>query len=104
MIIDFTVLQLLSLTELRLFLGISIVHDNSSSRVGDKKRYGIRQWWLNSSIIHDNICSLIYKQFHPESCHSDTKFSVVLREESNECGLALSLSFNSRPKPANREI
>ena len=37
---------------------------------------------MNSSIIHDNICNLIHKKYHPKSYHSDIKyhmtFSVVL--------------------------
>ena len=28
--------------------------------------------WMNSSIIHDTICSLIYEKCHPKSYHSDT--------------------------------
>ena len=29
---------------------------------------------MNSSIIHDNICSLIHKMCHLKSCHSDIKY------------------------------
>ena len=31
-----------------------------------------------SSIIHDNICSLIHKQCHPKSYHSDIKYHMSL--------------------------
>jgi hypothetical protein len=34
--------------------------------------------WMNSSIIHDNTCSLIHKKCHPKSCHSDIKYHVTL--------------------------
>ena len=34
--------------------------------------------WMNSSIIHDNICSVIHKKCHPKSCHSDIKHHMTL--------------------------
>ena len=34
--------------------------------------------WMNSSIMHDNICSLIHKKCHPKSCHSDIKYHMTL--------------------------
>ena len=33
---------------------------------------------MDSSIIHDNICSLIHKKFHPKSYLSDIKDHVNL--------------------------
>jgi hypothetical protein len=59
------------------FIQLSIIHDNLSSQVVDKRRYGSSQW-MNSSIIHDNICSLIHKKCHPESYHSVTKYHMTL--------------------------
>ena len=54
-----TVLQLFSLTK-HFSIQISIIHDNSSSQVVDIKRWGFGQQ-MNSTIIHDNICSLIIR-------------------------------------------
>ena len=42
-----------------------------------RERQGIGQW-MNSSIIHDNICSLIHKLCHPKSYHGDTKCHMTL--------------------------
>ena len=33
---------------------------------------------MNSSIIHDNTCSLIHKKCHPKSYHSDIKYRLTL--------------------------
>jgi hypothetical protein len=33
--------------------------------------------WLNSSIIHDNVCSLIYKKCHPKSYYGGIKYYVT---------------------------
>ena len=71
-----TVLQLLSLTKW-FFIQISILHDNISSQVGDERRWGFGQW-MSSSIIHDNICSLIHKNCHPKSYHIDIKYHMIL--------------------------
>ena len=61
----FSVLQLLSLIKW-FFIQISIIHENISSQVVDRRRQGFGQW-INSSIIHDNICRLIRKMCHVES-------------------------------------
>ena len=45
------------------------------SQVDDKRRQSFGRW-MNSSIIHDNICSLVHMQFHPKSYHSDTKYHI----------------------------
>ena len=34
--------------------------------------------WMNSSIIHDNIRSLIHKKCHPENYHIDIKYHMTL--------------------------
>ena len=34
--------------------------------------------WMNSSIIHHNICSLIHEKCHPKSCHSDMKYHMTV--------------------------
>ena len=47
------------------FCQISIIHDNDSSQVADKRRYNFGQS-MNSFIINDNICSLIHKKCHPK--------------------------------------
>ena len=46
-------------------------------QVDDKIRQGFGQW-MNSSIIHDNICSLICERFHPKSYQSDIKYHMTL--------------------------
>ena len=71
----YIVLQLLSLTKCFL-IQFSIIHDNISSQVADKRRSKFGQW-MNSSIIHDNICSLILKKCPPKSYHSDTKYHMT---------------------------
>jgi hypothetical protein len=43
----------------------------------DKRRYGLGKW-MNSSIIHDNNCSLIHKKCHPKSYHSDLKYHMTI--------------------------
>ena len=79
--IIFTVLQLLSLTK-GSFILFSIIHDNISSQVSDKRRWGYSQW-INSLIIHDSILKLIHKNCHPKSYHSDIK-----------CHMTLNIMFN----------
>ena len=34
--------------------------------------------WMNSSIIHDNVCKLIHKKCHPKSYHSDIIYHMIL--------------------------
>ena len=44
------------------------------------KRWGeVFGQWMNSFLIHGNICALIHKNYHPKSYHNDMKyhFSVV---------------------------
>ena len=57
-IIDLQCCNYLSLTKL-FFIQLSIIHDNISSQVTDKRRLGVGQW-MNSSTIHDNIYSFIH--------------------------------------------
>jgi len=71
-----TILQLLSHTKW-FFIPIWIIHDNNSSQVLDKRRQGFGQW-MNSSIIHANICSLILMKCYPKSYHSDIKYHMKL--------------------------
>jgi hypothetical protein len=59
------------------FIQISIIHDNISQQVADKRRKGSGQW-MNSSIIHDNICSLIHRNCHPYCFHIDIKYHMAL--------------------------
>jgi hypothetical protein len=33
---------------------------------------------MNSSIIHNNICSFSHKECHPEGYHSDLKYHMTL--------------------------
>ena len=33
---------------------------------------------MNSSIVHDNICSLIYEKCHTKNYNSDIKYHVTL--------------------------
>ena len=58
-----------------IIIQISVIHDNISSQVVDKSRKDLDQW-MTSSIIYDNICSLIHKKCHPKSYHSDTKYHI----------------------------
>ena len=60
-----------------IFIQNSIIHDNLSSQVGDKRRYGFGQW-MNLSNVHDNICSLIHKQCHPKSYQSNINYHMTL--------------------------
>jgi hypothetical protein len=60
----FTWSQLLSIIKC-FFIQMLIIRDNISSQVADMRRWGFGQW-MNSSIIHDNICKLIHKKFHPK--------------------------------------
>ena len=52
---------------------MTILHYKSMTREG---RILALEW--NPSIIHDNMCSLIHKKFHPQSYHSDIKFHTTL--------------------------
>jgi len=46
-------------------------------QVVDKKKHGFDQR-TSSSIIHDNICALIHKEYHPKRHHtSDIKHHVA---------------------------
>ena len=72
----FTVLQLLLLTKWFL-IQTSIIHVNISSQVVDKRTQGFGQW-MNWSIIHYSICSLIHKKSHPRSYHSYIKYHMTL--------------------------
>ena len=69
-------LQLLSLTKW-FFNQISVIHDNISSQVVDKRRDGFGQH-MNTSITHDNICEVIHKKCHPKSYHSNIKYHMTL--------------------------
>jgi hypothetical protein len=70
----FIVWQWLPLTKWCL-IQTSIIHDSSSSQVDEKRRHGFCQW-MNSSIVHGNISSLIHKKHHPKSHHSDIKYHI----------------------------
>ena len=78
----FTVLQLLSPTKWFLLQSSMTIF---SPQVVDKRGYC---QWMNSSVIHDSICSLIHKKCQPKRYHSDIKyhltrniiFSVVIDE------------------------
>ena len=72
----FTMLQLQPLIKWYL-IQISIIRDNLSSQVVDKRRHGFDQR-MNSSIIHDIICSLLHKRCHPNSYHSDVTYHMIL--------------------------
>ena len=48
-----------------------------SSRVADKRSQGFGQW-MNSSIIHDNICPPIHRKCHPKGYHSDMIYNIAL--------------------------
>ena len=74
--IDLHSCNYLSLTE-RFFIQISIIYDNISSQVIDKRKQGFGQW-INSSIIHDNICKLVHEKCHLRSCHGDIKYHMTL--------------------------
>jgi hypothetical protein len=51
----------------------------------DRERYGFGQW-MNTFIIHDNICSLIHKKRHPKSYHNDIKYHMTLNTKFNVVG------------------
>jgi hypothetical protein len=70
------VLQSLSLVK-QFLIQNSIIYDNISSQVGDKRRHGFGQS-MNSSIIHDNSCSLFHRKCHPKHYHSDIKYHMTL--------------------------
>ena len=72
----FTMLQLLSLTK-RFFY----------PNLNHPWQYFIRSWsqekigfgqWMNSSIIHDNICSLSQKKYHPKNNHTEIQYHITL--------------------------
>jgi hypothetical protein len=69
-------LELLSLIKY-FFIQISIIHDNISSQVGDKRRHVFDQW-MNSFIIHDSICKLTYKKRHLKLCRNNIKYYMTL--------------------------
>ena len=73
---NFTTLQFQSLTKWS-FIQITIIHVNISSQVGDNRRLGFGQR-MNSSTIHDNICSHIYKKYHLKSYHKDIKYHMTV--------------------------
>ena len=50
---------------------------NISSQVVVKREGRFGQW-MNSSIIHDNTCSLILKKCHPKRHHSDLNYHMTL--------------------------
>ena len=66
---------LLSLTQW-LSIQKSIIHATFSPHVADNKREGLGQY-MNSSIIHDIICSLIHKKCQP-------KFTIVISYDTIE--------------------
>ena len=68
-----------------LFIQISIIRDNISSQVVDKRRYGFSQW-MNSFIIHDNIWSLIHKKYHPKNYQSHIKYHMIFSVVSVQDG------------------
>jgi hypothetical protein len=84
----YTMLRVLSLTKW-FFIQIEIIHDNISSQVVDKRRYGFGKW-MNSSVIHNNICSLSHKKCHPKNYSSGIKYHVTLNNiYSVVCTLSL---------------
>ena len=52
------------------------IHGNISLQVADKRRYGF-DLWMNSSIVHYNICSLVHKKCHMKCPHSDVKYYMT---------------------------
>ena len=69
----FTVLQELSLTKW-FFIQFSIIHDNISSQLADKRRERFGQC-MNTSII---MISPILKKCHPKSYSSDIEYHTTL--------------------------
>jgi hypothetical protein len=51
---------------------ISIIHDKLLTIEGRGFTNGC------SSIIHNDICSLIHRMYYPKSCHSDIKYCMTL--------------------------
>jgi hypothetical protein len=72
----FEVLQKLSLTKW-IFIQFLVIHDFISSQIVDERSMGFAQW-MNTSIIHDNICPLNHKKRHPKTYHSDIKYHMTL--------------------------
>ena len=62
------------------FIQISIIHDNISSQMSEKKRQGFGHR-MKSSIIHSNACSLIHKRCHSKRYHSDIKYHMTLNSK-----------------------
>jgi hypothetical protein len=52
---------------------MTVIHHKLLTREGR----GLGQW-MNLSIIHDNICSLIHEKCHMKSYHSDIKYHMTL--------------------------
>ena len=69
------IIDLLSLTKW-IFIQNYVIHDNISSQVADKRGWGFGQW-MNSSTIHDSICSLIQK-CHPKRYQGHIKYHTTL--------------------------
>jgi hypothetical protein len=59
------------------FIQISIIHENISSQVVDKRGYGFGHK-INFTTIHGNICKLICRKSHLKSYHSDIKYHMTL--------------------------
>ena len=85
----FIVLQILSLSKW-FFIQFSIIHDNISLQVVDKRRERFGQW-MNSSIIETHIFSLIHKKCHLKSYHSETQYYMTLNTIFNAVIGSLSL-------------
>ena len=71
------ILKELCMSKKWFFIQMSIIHDIIASQVADKRRWGFGQW-MNSSIIHDNTCSLIHDRCYPKSNHSYIKYHMTL--------------------------
>ena len=72
-----TMLQLVPLTKLIFHPNFNYPWQYFITSCWQEKGRGFGQW-RNSSIIHNNICSLIHKKCHPNSYHSDIKFHIAL--------------------------
>ena len=74
------------------------------SQVVGKRMQGFGQW-MNSSIIHDCICSLIHLKCHPKSYHSDIEFRMTLNivfEEDSLWPLPKMLASEAATSPPQR--
>ena len=56
---------------------------------------------MSSSIIHDNICSLIHKKRHPKSYHSDINYHITLNIIFS---IAIHLNLGIDKKISNEQI